>query len=206
MKNTKFIAGALVLAMGLLGTGYAYWTDALQVESTVSTGNLAVEWEVAEQMPAHSNENAEYTPGEITADKKGAILNIENMYPGSKTSYYATAENKGTIPVKVAQIKITAEGDTQLAEELTFTGWYSLYPEEGTGQKAVHIPIASSRGLEALNQELERKLPELNTQAIVPGMDIHFRIDAELNKNIDNSFQNKSVKLTTNIDWQQFNQ
>lgn len=44
MKKRGFIAGALALCLTLGGTGYAYWTDALHITTTATTGNLDVEF------------------------------------------------------------------------------------------------------------------------------------------------------------------
>lgn len=44
MKRKGFIAGILVLSMLLMGTGYAYWTDKLNITSTVDTGELKVKF------------------------------------------------------------------------------------------------------------------------------------------------------------------
>jgi len=44
MKRRRFIAGILVLSMLLMGTGYAYWTDKLDIKTTVSTGELKVKF------------------------------------------------------------------------------------------------------------------------------------------------------------------
>ena len=38
----RLIAGALALSMVLAGTGYAYWTDSLNITTTASTGDLDV--------------------------------------------------------------------------------------------------------------------------------------------------------------------
>ena len=42
MKKGKFLIGAVVLSLGLLGTGYAYWTDQVSIGATVETGYLDV--------------------------------------------------------------------------------------------------------------------------------------------------------------------
>lgn len=42
MRKKSFIAGILVFSMLLMGTGYAYWTQKLTINSTVSTGDMTV--------------------------------------------------------------------------------------------------------------------------------------------------------------------
>lgn len=44
MKRTKFMLGALVLSVGLLGVGYAAWSDTLVINTTVTTGVLDVDY------------------------------------------------------------------------------------------------------------------------------------------------------------------
>ena len=42
MKKGKFLALVLVVALALIGSAYAYWTDALYIRTTASTGELNV--------------------------------------------------------------------------------------------------------------------------------------------------------------------
>lgn len=43
MKNTKFLVGALVLSMGVLGVGYAAWADVLTINTTVDTASFELQ-------------------------------------------------------------------------------------------------------------------------------------------------------------------
>ena len=42
MKKTRILAATLAIATALAGTGYAYWTSDLKINSTVSSGTLNV--------------------------------------------------------------------------------------------------------------------------------------------------------------------
>lgn len=51
MKKTKLLIGTLALSMGLMGTGYAYWTKQLTVNTTVSSANFDVYFSEAVAKP-----------------------------------------------------------------------------------------------------------------------------------------------------------
>ena len=42
MKSRKMIIAVITISIMLLGTGYAYWTETLTIDNTVSTGYLDV--------------------------------------------------------------------------------------------------------------------------------------------------------------------
>ncbi|MCI5494377.1 MAG: signal peptide protein [Lachnospiraceae bacterium] len=53
----KFIAGALALSMVLAGTGYAYWTDALNITTSASTGNMDLQFMDLGLLAQYQNED-----------------------------------------------------------------------------------------------------------------------------------------------------
>lgn len=131
MKRTKFIAGALVLSMGLLGTGYAYWTDTLSVNATVSTGNLEVNFvktsdptyqygskydangNVLEtQMDAHWGNWGAKPTLDINSEESGAQtmnLTLGNIHPGTQAVYSYSVTNSSTIPVSLVFDELKGE-------------------------------------------------------------------------------------------------
>lgn len=128
MKRSKFMIGALVLSMGLLGTGYAYWTDALQVNTTVNTGKLDVNvtkgdmtFKYVDENSTMNGENA-FGDGAKGASKNlirwetapvvevaedGTEMNIEigNLHPGTEFRYTYTLTNESTMPIKAVITK-----------------------------------------------------------------------------------------------------
>ena len=57
MKKKGFIAGALALSLVLGGTGYAYWTDALHITTTATTGDLDVKFVDLGYLAQYDNED-----------------------------------------------------------------------------------------------------------------------------------------------------
>lgn len=131
MKRSKFMIGALVLSMGLLGVGYASWADTLQINSTVNTGLLDViytagrttttdayinEYIIDDEklLVQKQNNNGE---GAIT-DQEGSDITIKddvitfetnNMYPGKSVKYTLHVENKGSIPAQLSKEDVKLE-------------------------------------------------------------------------------------------------
>ena len=106
MKKTKFLALTLVVAIMMMGAGYAYWSQVLTVEGTVDTGELNVIFEetieVFEEGPYLPNANA-YPLGE---DKHFMRFSFQDAYPGAEGNLHYTLTNIGTIGAYVDDFKI----------------------------------------------------------------------------------------------------
>jgi hypothetical protein len=104
MKKNRFIIGVLVLALMLMGAGYAAWSQTFDVDVRVNTGELAIRVEAVEldgnygeYMTVNVDEKA------ITKNTKDneILTKINNMYPGTTVEYMVTITNVGTLPVKL---------------------------------------------------------------------------------------------------------
>lgn len=118
MKKTKFMIGALVLSMGLLGTGYAYWTDTVTVSTAVATGDLDVSF-VKEATAKKIFGSAEHIEGGVlvddkyltttavagTVDDNTATITINDMCPGYTGGIELTAKNTGTMAARLQDIE-----------------------------------------------------------------------------------------------------
>lgn len=141
MKGTKIIVGALVLSMGLLGTGYAYWTDELQVDTTVATGKFNVDFANQPTVSVYyadslgtalANDN-EYVKTGGTAllsdqqvDTLAATDNINDLItfdvtqlvPGVATIFETTIRNTGDVAAVLESISVTGTCAEELKEYL----------------------------------------------------------------------------------------
>jgi len=112
MKKSRFLVLALVLAVMLMGAGYAYWTDTLTINNTVSTGELNVRFAGTNTTRGGDNQAGEVEPGkskaywaayvnheglgaghngpatEVSADGKTVTTKVTNMYPGAYAQYH----------------------------------------------------------------------------------------------------------------------
>ncbi|MDF2884117.1 MAG: hypothetical protein K0R54_4683 [Clostridiaceae bacterium] len=112
MKKTKLIALTMVVAIMMIGAGYAAWTDTLNFEQEVNTGHLDVHFvdlnnEEVNLIDPHMGALSDYS---VEADNDGqnqwdnAKLTINNVYPGAKYNIQVLMKNNSTMPVKFASI------------------------------------------------------------------------------------------------------
>lgn len=131
MKKYKFIALALVLAVMLMGAGYAYWTETLTISSTVTTGDMNVVFappniagdydgkldigdilgDLWEEIIGADGEDIilDQAPDmevsvEPSSDYKRVEFNITDMYPGTGGFLSFSIVNDGTVPVTLENI------------------------------------------------------------------------------------------------------
>ncbi len=136
MKKTKLILCTLVAAMMLMGAGYAYWTDTLTINNTVSTGNLEVKISHIESRDydnlkssnafTDDEKDEDYVNGlgesssiKILNSGKRLEFKNENLYPGSGFWLNFKIKNTGTVPVKLKDItyQITKNGTDKEKEK-----------------------------------------------------------------------------------------
>jgi predicted ribosomally synthesized peptide with SipW-like signal peptide len=111
MKKTKLIALTLVVAIMLMGAGYAAWTDTLTVNHTVNTGKLDVDFQDLNKeiftdnymsgSVAYPQTNGEYDTAEVT---------IEKAYPDSEYTVKLRMKNLSTMPVKLDDVSSWVKG------------------------------------------------------------------------------------------------
>lgn len=160
MKRSKFMIGALVLSMGLLGTGYAYWTDTLQVNTAVNTGKLDVNvtegkstFQYVDTNSALNGKNAfgvakiggnspnleRWTQApvvEVAEDGTAMNIQIGNLHPGTEFRYTYTLTNDSTMPIKAVITKPEAttlqsvKGDLDGIEVKLVRGETKFLPQE----------------------------------------------------------------------------
>lgn len=128
----KLLALTMASAVMLMGAGYAAWTDNLQVNSTVKTGELNVEfqgpheygqdeyWASPRMFYLHKDAQvgewnwASATANDLfTADvdyaPKTMTFTFENMYPGTRAAGKYTIENTGTIPAVINNVTVDVQ-------------------------------------------------------------------------------------------------
>lgn len=111
MKKFGVLFVAMLVALGLVGATYAYWSDSLSISGSVSTGNLDVKLNSTTQS-SDSDDTMQYNVGSVTCsvdpnDDDRATVTITDAYPDYQATCTFTIENTGTIPAKIMDISVT---------------------------------------------------------------------------------------------------
>lgn len=203
MRNKKWFISALVLSMGLMGTGYAYWTKEITVDTTVSTANFDVYFTgvKGEKTPMTSGINNEHNVittqlmlGDTVVTEKADKISCiwENIYPGSEATLTYTVANASSIPVN-AQISCNLAADTssELAEALMITMDGVTY----TGFSDFQM---------AMNKKLLTLGKADNTDTLASTQD--YTITFQLNDTVtDLNLASQTFNFDIQMTWSQFN-
>ncbi len=117
--KSKFLALTLALTVMVMGAGYAAWTDQVDINTTVNTGQLDVHYvdlpgNAELQLPSYATGNVEYTQdAEDSGQNNWDVANVTfgNMYPGAKSKVTLKIANNSTMPVGMDKITDTRTGD-----------------------------------------------------------------------------------------------
>lgn len=225
MKKVRFLALSLVVAVALMGAGYAYWTDTLTINNTVSTGELKVEFTDNQHYPKVSGTN-EYVETFINQDDaKTTTVTVGNLHPGTQGIFSARVDNLGTIPAKFDNVKIDIEKD-ELGGNLAIIGGVIKYKKDQVSGN-VEERSFSCYGVENLEATINTALTGLQlepdeyikfdlpasmytqVQELVPeyvpteGNSIYFILPKSIDN--DDNAENKEVKFDITLNWKQHN-
>ncbi len=174
MNRKSIICTVLALALVLMGTGYAYWADTLNVTTRATTGDFDVTFVDLGLYAQYGNERQENawsivdgigTDGYVPADffERGASDYNIVARPGSIEEYYERAEGYNKVNfsaelVDPAGIPVTVDGYVQLdtlgSDNLLLTV-NNMYPGYAQAFRSDIVNIGSlAARLSALNFEV----------------------------------------------------
>lgn len=124
----RLIACVLTCATLLMGTGFAYWTDLINVSATAETGILEVNFTEAKSLgnnfeplnSAISSESA-YDSTKRTAtvvDKDNISFDITDIYPGHYEVFETSVVNAGTVAAKLGKVNMSVNGSNQMTKDI----------------------------------------------------------------------------------------
>jgi len=126
MKKHKILVVALALAVMLTGAGYAYWTQTLTIENTVTTGNM----DVGFLCPEDDDWDDGYISGnhsdlvdlvvDRAADRQSIAFTVGNFYPGAGASLDFVVKNTGSVAAKITNVTGNVTENDLLCDALDY--------------------------------------------------------------------------------------
>lgn len=222
MKKTKVIALVLCAAIMLMGAGYAAWSDQVFLNTTVRTGNFAMEITKATmrtgsnqaQNEVHDWHSYDWTrSGAVSNTATTATVEFLDMYPGGMVQVDMTTQNKGTIPAKLKSIDLEFVGGNQDLFNLLLaqTSWKADITGDGTQDDWEHVE--QFKTWRALPLALDKLVESTNANNLVIEPNGWFAlgdgtedgcIKFKLDPSADNTFQNQSCKFKITFNWEQW--
>ena len=137
MKKLRFVVPTMVLAVAMMGAGYAAWSNQLTISNTVNTATFDFAF-TADSAQTISLVNSTVDTQHVIdkavtlgTDNKSATINLTNLYPGINAEFDLTIDNTSSIPATLTGVTlanaaglpivmtitdITAEPNTTLSE------------------------------------------------------------------------------------------
>lgn len=143
MKKSRIAALALAAGLTLTGVGYAYWTDTLTINNTVTTGTFDVNFIKggtgggdAKEWPGYVYSDAKADPNGNTVKtvvtNKEVTAYMRNLYPGAHGWVNVTMRNDGTVPVVFDNAEVTLTGDETALGKISFATGFTIFKADGT--------------------------------------------------------------------------
>lgn len=102
-QRTTLLSAAAIGVVATMGLGFALWTETLNVDAFVNTGNLNVAFEsaVAEDNEDGSQDDAQCS---TTVNEGNLAVTLTNAYPGYSCDIATQITNSGTVDAVVTAL------------------------------------------------------------------------------------------------------
>lgn len=115
----------LVVLLAGIAVSYGYWTETLEAQGTITTGNLNVYWDNPSAVKGGA-------PGQATCeawvpgghDSNLLKVALTNLNPGAQCALSARIRNAGTVPVQVSVGEPAITGANPLLDKYLETDGY----------------------------------------------------------------------------------
>lgn len=230
MKRSRFLALALVVAVMLMGAGYAAWSDQVFLTTTVNTGNFKMEIDKGTSSTVrtgsrqadnlvHRWHHFDWTSGTRANDVSFVgddtmVVQLSDLYPGGVVQVDMKVNNMGTIPAKLGSINVEyLEGDYNLFTKLVAK---STWKADVTGDRLQDKWSHGSNQWASLQDAMNNLVTDTNTKNLVIEPNGWFSlglgeeqeedgcIQFKLLEDADNYYQDKTVKFKITFNWEQW--
>lgn len=229
MKRIGFIALAVILSLGLVGTGLAYWNETLEIgQNTVNTGELKMEFKYpsSDDGPG-KNDVKEYKYGSPirwdvdvgscqieVIDKHTTRVTLSNVYPGYQSRIKLGMWNTGSIPAEIESVTLKNIVDHDgLLDYVKVGGRINLQwgPTSYHHKPVGYEPPQWGVPLAGFDELLFKALKSTQTEPLEPGWKVSFECeDPEEGSSLcfyikEGAPEDATLTFDLVFDWTQFN-
>lgn len=220
MKKTRFLILALVVAVMLVGAGYAWWSESVQISSTVNTGYLDVD---AQNPTAYteflsgnllgkdiylpdnnySKAGIAFVPStDSQNDDDSVTVTFSDMYPGSKGTAKFDIINNSTMGVKLVRFMNASALGTLEAVDVSISPKFKNEDANWPLDDDIRLDAVYTNGVLT-----GYKMPDIFDDVIFDkGEVLEVKITAIVSKDLDNSGEKGTLTLNLTPKFVQFNQ
>lgn len=193
----------LVAALLLTGVAFAAWTA--QVDINVNAGSGELDVEITNSTIGTVSPYVDFASGDITvsADKKTATVEIDNLYPDASAEFSITITNVGTLPVKLDKIAhnsieivdkdtgVTMGRDAAILAQ--FEAVYSVSIVDTSAAVLDTLPAFSTDSLASFTEDV---YTGNSLMAIEPGDTVVIPVTVSLKSTATDSSENKTFRFS----------
>lgn len=141
---------AVVLALALMGVAYALWSETLDIDGTVHTGEVDVAFQNASDDdngidPGYDKDVANCTVN-VAGDGNSMDITINNGYPSYTCTVTYEVFNSGTIPVKLQSFSGVVPSELEITQSGLSVGGQIDAGQAVTATIAIHVEQEAAEG------------------------------------------------------------
>jgi len=218
LKKTRFLALALVVAVMLMGAGYAAWNETIKLDASVTSTYLNIG---LEQETETTYANGDYDDEEtfdpeafgttckvtLSDNQRGKATNsskakveFKNLFPGVTQTATLRFINDSKIPVRLTEVAYSDLSgiDSELLEATTIM--ITSYEKDSGKAYSLKDVLEGNTYVEGGNPEIN---PDVILEPIAPGETLTYIIEVALPYESGNETQLKSFDFDITHTWTQ---
>jgi predicted ribosomally synthesized peptide with SipW-like signal peptide len=190
MKKSRLLIAVLVCAVMMMGVGYAWWNEVLTVNGTVATGTFDVDFVNSSIEKIGAGNYLEISVNSEQDDDGVDYIDftVGNLYPGAEFKVTSGFVNNGSIPVKLGKAEITGIDSDEYANAILV---------DTDNDDDYDTPI--SEWVAIIGNYL-------NGVEIASEETLTDTFKFQVNPELSDELQGKSVTFNLTFDWVQFNE
>jgi len=136
MKKITLISLVLVAALGLMGVGFALWSDSLFISGTVNTGDIGLMWS---QGTPYDTEDPlkDVSRGECEIIGDTLYITVYDAYPCIEYHFPIDLHGMGSVPVHTAMTVVSGNETWVTLPELS--GMQIHFDQVWNGEIVIHL-------------------------------------------------------------------